>query len=395
MPTKDFWLLLGGGALDGAPFEGRASQGSPEIARPNKPWYRASKGAWYATVDGKKVSLGVKGEDNKAEALKAWHRLMAGPGEEPAAPQPDPTVAELVRQLLALREAGGKPKTPEPTVNEVVQAFLAGCEGRMKPNTLRVYRHFLTPFKTRHGQGPASDLTPTLAETYAREQDWSDSTRNAFLGTLATAFRWGVKARLIPHTPLAGLERPPKASRGAESLVTAEEHARLVEAATPAFATFLQVLYATGARPGEVAAISAENFDPALGVVRLKEHKTAHRGKSRTLHLTPEVTALLSELARLRPSGPLLRNTRGKAWTGKTLVKAMIATRERAGIGRAICYGYRHSFATDALAAGVPDAQVAELLGHSGTAMLHRHYAHLGAKAQALRGALNRVRGNE
>jgi integrase len=57
-----------------------------------------------------------------------------------------------------------------------------------------------------------------------------------------------------------------------------------------------------------------------------------------------------------------------------------------------IPYGYRHGFATDALAQGVPDAQVAALLGHSGTAMLHRHYAHRGAKAKVLREALGRVR---
>ena len=30
---------------------------------------------------------------------------------------------------------------------------------------------------------------------------------------------------------------------------------------------------------------------------------------------------------------------------------------------------------------GVPDVQIAELLGHSGTAMLHKHYAHLTARA--------------
>ena len=62
------------------------------------------------------------------------------------------------------------------------------------------------------------------------------------------------------------------------------------------------------------------------------------------------------------------------------------------GLGRVIAYGYRHGLATDALANGVPDAQVAELLGHSGTAMLHQHFAHLGAKAQPLRSALGRIR---
>jgi integrase len=70
----------------------------------------------------------------------------------------------------------------------------------------------------------------------------------------------------------------------------------------------------------------------------------------------------------------------------------MEAARERAGLNGKTAYGLRHTFATDALANGVPDAQVAELLGHSGTAMLHKHYAHLGARAAALKAALGKVR---
>lgn len=65
---------------------------------------------------------------------------------------------------------------------------------------------------------------------------------------------------------------------------------------------------------------------------------------------------------------------------------------EKVGL-KAIAYGYTHGFATDALARGVPDAQVAELLGHAGTAMLHKHYAHLTARSQVLRDALGKVRG--
>ena len=55
-------------------------------------------------------------------------------------------------------------------------------------------------------------------------------------------------------------------------------------------------------------------------------------------------------------------------------------------------YPHRRPFATDTLSDGVGVAQVAELLGHSGTAMLHKHYSHLGAKAKTLREALGRVR---
>ena len=41
---------------------------------------------------------------------------------------------------------------------------------------------------------------------------------------------------------------------------------------------------------------------------------------------------------------------------------------------------------------GVSDAQVAALLGHSGTAMLHKYYSHLTGQARTLREALGRVR---
>jgi integrase len=70
------------------------------------------------------------------------------------------------------------------------------------------------------------------------------------------------------------------------------------------------------------------------------------------------------------------------------------ALRRKIGLPESVIpYGFRHTLATDALAQGVPEAHVAELLGHRGTAMLHKHYAHLGTRAAALRAALGMVRG--
>jgi integrase len=284
------------------------------------------------------------------------------------------------------------PVKAEPTVAEVIGQFLADAESRVKAKTLTGYRDFLDPFAKQHGTLEASALTPMTAEAYSRKPEWSPSTRHDFLGTLASAFRWAERARLIDRTPLLGLRRPPKASRGAETLITPEEHARLCEAATPWFRLFLIVTYATGARPGEVAAIAADNFDSEAGLVRLKDHKTAHKGKIRVLYLTPEIVALVVRQRERYPSGPLLRNRNGKPWNCWAVVQAIRVTRERVGIAHAVTYGLRHSFATDALANGVPDAQIAELLGHSGTAMLHKHYSHLGARSQALREALGKVR---
>ena len=314
------------------------------------------------------TGLGVKGRENEAEAVKAWHRLMAN----------------------------GKP-TPQAgadavSVAEVVKGFLADVEARAKPHTSETYRYYLLPFAKKYGTMKPSDLSPPLAEGYARRPTWGDSTRHDCLGTLATMFRWAERSRIIDRSPLAGLKRPPKPSRGAEAVIDPDEHARLLEAAGKRFKPFLQLLHLTGARPGEVAAITAENFDAEASCVILKQHKTAHKGKARTIYLCPEAVALLLEQKAMYGTGFLFRSRFGLPWSGNAVVKAMIAVRKRAGLEKAIAYGYRHTFATDALANGIPDAHVAELLGHSGTAMLHKHYSHLGAKADAVRAALGKVR---
>jgi integrase len=329
-------------------------------------WFRESKQTWYCTLDGQKRSLGVKGRDNEAEAVGAWHRLMAGLQEKK------------------------KPKA-EPTVAEVVKGFLADADGRVKRNTFEGYLFFLLPFSQKHGKLKASALSAFLAEAYCRKPTWGDNTRANFLGTLTTAFKWAERARLIDKTPIVGLKRPPKASRGVEAVIKRDDHTRLLEAAGERFKPFLMMLHLTGARLGEVRAITAENFDAEGGMVQLKEHKTAYKGKSRTIYLCPEAVAVLLGQKAKYGSGFLFRSRFGLPWTKTAVVSAMGRLQRRLGV-KATAYGYRHTFATEALANGVPDAQVAALLGHSGTAMLHKHYSHLTGQARALREALGKVR---
>jgi integrase len=106
------------------------------------------------------------------------------------------------------------------------------------------------------------------------------------LGALVTAYRWAERGQIISRFPLRGIQKPPKASRGAKSLVPAETHARLCEHADAFFRAFLQLLWMTGARPGEIASLSAEALDLANGIVLLSEHKCAHLGKSRIVFLS-------------------------------------------------------------------------------------------------------------
>lgn len=333
-------------------------------------WYRKAKDTWYATVDGRKVSLGVKGKANRKAAQEAWHRLMAG------APAPK-----------------SEPRTSAVRVRDVVDAFLSDVGGRAKPRTVAVYRYLLGTFSAKWGDRAVAGLKPHEVEAFARKPSWSPSTRHDFLGALVTAFRWAVRAKLLDANPLADVHKPPKTSRGVNAVLTADQFAALSAASGPAFRVFLTGLWLTGCRPGELARLEAKDVDFRTGVAVLAEHKTAEKtGRPRAIYLSPEALALVRDLSGKHPTGPLFRNSRDGAWSGWSVVKAMEAARGRAGLSHAIAYGLRHSFATDALVSGVPDATVAALLGHSNTGMLHKHYSHLTAKAGVLRNAAALVR---
>jgi integrase len=349
------------------------------MPRPAKPWYRESKCAWYATVQGKMTALGVRGRENEAEAVRAWHRLMGGLPLEPAQETPP-----------MLRQASEKPQAVA-TVADVVSGFLADVAERAARNTVRNYRIYLSAFAKNFGTRPTETLTVAETEAYTRKPEWSASYRNDILAALVSAFRWAERTGLVASNPLRHLRKPPKASRGTKALVSASDHARLCKAAGPSFRSFLQLLWLTGARPGEIAGLTASDLDLAKGVAVLTSHKTAHLGKVRVIFLCGKAVGILRKLVKARPTGLLFPGQSGQRLSVNAVTCRFIRLCDKAGV-KATAYGYRHTFATEALARGVPDAQVAALMGHSGTAMLHRHYSHLTAQSQALRQALGRVR---
>jgi integrase len=331
-----------------------------------QPWYRRSKQAWYVHLHGKTHRLGK----DKEEAFRAFHRLMAEQGEA-VTPDTLVTVGQLVERYLSDlgRRAGGRTIV---VARCYLKPFLAAC-GRLQAKHLR--KHHVEEVVRRHGQ-------------------WNATTENHVKSRILAVFNWAVEQALLNRNPVKGLKKPKAKSRGVRTLISPADHARLMEAAAPYLREVLLALHQTGARPGEVLSVTAAEFFPEQGVWVLDKHKTEHEtGRPRIVHLTPELVALCRKLAERYPEGPLFRRARGKPFPqGYYLARLVRRLRERLGIPGVIPYGYRHTFATDALEKGVPEAQVAELLGHDGTAMLHKHYAHLSGKTKALQDALSRVR---
>ncbi len=326
------------------------------------PWYRASHRAWFVCFQGKQIRLHA----DKEEAWRKWHRLEAGLDQPPA---------------------------QGPMLSALIDAYLADAEQRLKPVSMEARRKVLGRLATDKGDIPAERFDADALLEWLRTTAWGQSTRWLAASIVRTMMLWAVRRKMLEANPVEGIKVKSPVSRGSETVISPEVHAQILAVAPAGTREILTALWETGCRPGEACKVEARHFDAAAGCWRLDEHKTDKSGRQRIVYLSPVMIDLCRRLAAEHPSGPLFRNSNGEPFSRAYLANWLHRVRKRLGLGKVILYGYRHSFATNALANGVPDAAVAELLGHAGTAMLHKHYSHLGARADALRAALSRVRG--
>src|SRR5207248_2422993 len=124
---------------------------------------------------------------------------------------------------------------------------------------------------------------------------------------------------IVPGT-LVGIKKPTKASRGEWALIAFEDHVKLCENADPLFRAYLQLLWHTGARPGEIACLTADHVDLEQSICDLfDEHKTAHMGKSRTIFLSPEAKDILRERVAECPTGLLFPGEFGQRLSSQAI----------------------------------------------------------------------------
>jgi len=349
-------------------------------------WFRKGTDSWYATVEGKKISLGVKGEENSKDAEKAWHRVMADGVEARDTRKPEPKPVTEPKPV-----AETTPKEDGKTVQGLVDEFLANAEMRLKEGTVSRYRFDLKVLAKAHGKLSAERLTGQMLTKWISGLKVSNTSRAIALRSVSACFGWAVKNDMLLLNPVKKAERPRANSRSAEAVISEADHKRLMEKATKQFRLVLRVLWETGCRPGEVGRITVENFNPENGVAVIHEHKTDHTGRPRVICFPADLCEEMKGLVEKVKAGALFKSKSGKAWSGRSITEAMKNLKKKTG-QKTIAYGYRHSFATTALSNGVPDSHVAALLGHSSTAMLHKHYSHLTSQSKVLLESLARVR---
>ena len=235
----------------------------------------------------------------------------------------------------------------------------------------------------------AKDLIPYHLTTWLNKHpNWKGARRHATV-IVKRAFTWAKRQGLISENPFAEVKIDPSGQRN--RVLTADERGQILGAIKDQrFRDFVLALQETGCRPGEVAQVTAADVDLELGVWVLKKHKTAKKTrKPRIVYLTPAMLELSRKLSAEFPEGPIFRGPRGAKPFSKNGIRCRFRRlREKlphlAGV---VAYTFRATYATDALERGVGIAQVAELMGHTDTEMVMRHYSKLSQKIQHLRDA--------
>jgi integrase len=329
---------------------------------------------WFFTgPDGKQIPTGVADPADEAGAVEARKKI----------------IEEMAAAVAAKLAPVAPPARAARTVADAVPAYLARKRGEISAGAHRAYSFALdTHFKAAFGGRPVPTLVAEEIESWAGGFGWSRSYRHNTLGAVASFLKWA-------GHPLA-LKKPPKEGRGSEAVLTDEQFAAVLAAYDPRygggdFRELLRVLRETGARPQEVARLTAQAVDWGNRSATLREHKTAGKGGVRIIHFSEAAFAVLAAQKEKHRAGPLFRTRCGRAYSGKAIVQQMQRISKRVGF-RAFAYGLgRHSFATKALVAGVPDTVVAALLGHKSTKMVHSNYGHVSEQSRALKEAVEKV----
>jgi integrase len=223
--------------------------------------------------------------------------------------------------------------------------------------------------------GPAARVRPDISASERERR--RRATLNKVITYLKAALDRAYEHRYVESRDAWARLRKFKGADSARiARLSTEEARRLTNAAAPAFRRLLELALLTGARYGELIGFRARDFDEHSGTLLVADSKS---GKPRRIPLTDEGRRLLESLtAGKGPDDVILAKEDGNAWKKDDQGGRMRQTCAAANISPPINFhAIRHTTASLLVEKGVPLAFVAEMLGHSDTRMVSKHYSHL------------------
>jgi integrase/recombinase XerC len=291
-------------------------------------------------------------------------------------------------------------------VDALIQRFLEhlALERSLSPHTVRAYRGDLERFMgflVGYLGKDRADLAPREVETLTVRSFLAHLTREGLdrrsqgrsLAALRSLFRFACREGRLKANPAASVRTPKPAKRLPRHLRPGEIEAVLEapgrstgrEGSEPLRlrdTAFLELLYATGLRVGELVSLDWGDLDLAARVLRV----AGKGGKERMVPFgQPAAGALRAWLAAWEEvreaeygaAEPVFLNFRGGRLTDRSIRRLLDRHAAAAGIPPGVHpHTLRHTFATHLLEGGADLRAIQELLGHSSLSTTQK-YTHL------------------
>ncbi len=231
--------------------------------------------------------------------------------------------AEYARRLAEWTANGGRLKVPDNEITIVelcdryaahADAYYAGPDGN--PSNEAKHMHaVLATLRALYGRTPAAAFGPlrfkavreNLSTTPQQKGDKSKLRSrqyvNALSNRLRRIFKWAAENEIVPPSVWHGLKAVAALKRGRCDLAETEPVTPVAESVvaetraymTPTVAAMVRLQELSGMRPGEVCALRTAdlNMSGKVWTFEPKEHKTAYRGRTRTVYFGPKAQAIL------------------------------------------------------------------------------------------------------
>jgi integrase/recombinase XerD len=273
--------------------------------------------------------------------------------------------AALLAEHLEWLEARRYAQSTVDARRRHLRRFLAWLEDRGITRPGQVTLPVLERYRLHLHQRRKKDGTPL---------GWGTQTQ--MLLAVRGLFKWLTLTKRTACNPTTELELPRRAHRLPRDVLTADEAEQILAVPDTARSigirdrAILELLYSTGVRRAECAALQLTDLELGRGVLLVREGKGA---RDRFVPVGDRAAEWLTRWLDVRPryalapdDGWLFITQRGRRFTPKRLGGLVHGYVEAAAIGKTgSCHLFRHTAATLMLEAGADVRYIQELLGHA------------------------------